>query len=204
MYYTNTPHSITVPIILSLYVLHKNYKVRTTVRGTSTSDELHGKSGQKHYMSNTPNQVSPPPLQHPLGQWTPQAALAQTWLNTYHPITHQIIAQDTQGSTTRHVLQHQTQTHVYYSKSSGPTELPPTNYPITCETQQTGFWITLPVYPILSTTQPSTNPHQGTILQQIQLSLPKYAPELWTKSTKHPTKNYCTFKSIWSKPKAHW
>jgi len=75
---------------------------------------------------------------------------------------------------------------MYYSDSRGPTDLPPTNYLVTCKTQQTSFRITLPVSPILPTAQLSTNPNQGTVLCKIQLSLPKYIPELWTKIDQAP------------------
>jgi len=39
MYYTNIPYTITVWIVLYLYVLHKNYEDQTTVRGASASDD---------------------------------------------------------------------------------------------------------------------------------------------------------------------
>ncbi len=87
---------------------------------------------------------------------------------SHNPITH-------------HLPQHQTCHHAYYATSNHPSNSTPTQYPVSCETQRSGFRITLTVLPIpaLAPFLPIIN--QAPTLCNIKSNLPKYAPELWTK-----------------------
>jgi len=119
-------------------------------------------------------------LKQPLGQWTQQANMVRTWFYTFDPDTNQIIEQAPHSPMVTFISQNQTCLHAYYPTTSQPSNLHPTQYPITHKTQCNGFWITLLVLPIPAIAPAPVNTNTRSILHRIQSKLPSYAPELWT------------------------
>jgi len=131
-------------------------------------------------------------LQLPIGPWTQQATMVHTWIHTLNPSTNQIIKQAPHSPMAQYLPQNQTCLHVYYPTTSQLSNLTPTQYPVTRETQHNGFWITLPVLPISALAPSQLNPNPSSILHQIQSKLPNYAPELWTKIKPAPNQPVTT------------
>jgi len=85
-----------------------------------------------------------------------------------------------------HPMTHATRSHRYYSPIQVNQTQNQTSYPITIESQQQGFCVAQPIFPIppnpiLPTEIPS--PH---LMINLQYCLPKYAPKLWSQLNQTP------------------
>jgi len=118
--------------------------------------------------------------------------MVRTWFYTFDPDTNQIIEQAPHSPMVTFISQNQTCLHAYYPTTSQPSNLNPTQYPITHETQCNGFWITLPVLPIPPIPHAPVITTTGSTLRRIQSKLPSYAPELWTSIDPAPNQSVLT------------